>query len=132
MVAEGDLFWSRRRPNLIMRTLAQTLFKLNLQDRFMPDICLHNDDTLTAYGFHGRIVHVPGHTRGSIGILMEDGAFFCGDLFENRKKPTLNSLMDDPSAARASLEKLRKLNIGFVYPGHGVPFPFAALSGESI
>jgi len=47
---------------------------------------------------------------------------FCGDLFENTKGPTLNSLMDDPAAANASVANLEGLNVGTVYPGHGEPF----------
>jgi len=31
--------------------------------------------------------------------------------------------MDDLSAANASVEKLKKLRIKTVYPGHGKPFP---------
>jgi len=31
--------------------------------------------------------------------------------------------MDDLSAANASVEKLKKLRVKTVYPGHGKPFP---------
>jgi len=31
--------------------------------------------------------------------------------------------MDDPTAANASIEKLNKLSIKTVYPGHGKSFP---------
>ena len=42
---------------------------------------------------------------------------------ENTDKPTLNGIMDDSAAAKASVEKLRGLPINTVYPGHGKPFP---------
>jgi glyoxylase-like metal-dependent hydrolase (beta-lactamase superfamily II) len=34
----------------------------------------------------------------------------------------LNSLMDDPLAANASVEKIKSLEINTVYPGHGKKF----------
>jgi hydroxyacylglutathione hydrolase len=65
---------------------------------------------------------LPGHSKGSISLLTASGDLFCGDLFENSKAPALNSLMDDPAAARASLETLKSLQIKTVYPAHGRPF----------
>jgi glyoxylase-like metal-dependent hydrolase (beta-lactamase superfamily II) len=40
----------------------------------------------------------------------------------------LNSLMDDPAAAAASLARLESLKIGTVYPGHGQPFAMELLT----
>jgi hydroxyacylglutathione hydrolase len=54
--------------------------------------------------------------------LTANGELFCGDLFENTKGPTLNPLMDDPAAAKASIGDLDLLEIKRVYPGHGQPF----------
>jgi hypothetical protein len=36
---------------------------------------------------------------------------FCGDLLENRNGPALGSLMDDPTAAAASVAKLVDLKV---------------------
>ncbi|MFC1865115.1 hypothetical protein ACFLYB_00160 [Chloroflexota bacterium] len=53
--------------------------------------------------------------------------FACGDLLENGDKPKLNSIMDDKVSASVSIEKLLKLDIETVYPGHGKPFNAVAL-----
>ena len=44
----------------------------------------------------------------------------------------LNSIMDDPAVAQASVERLRELPVRRVYPGHGEPFTLdqVILSGE--
>jgi glyoxylase-like metal-dependent hydrolase (beta-lactamase superfamily II) len=63
---------------------------------------------LSEYGFDAEVLHIPGHSKGSIGILTAYGDLFCGDLFENREKPVLSSIMDDLSAANASVEKLNR------------------------
>jgi len=69
------------------------------------------------------VLTIPGHSRGSIGIMTARGNLLCGDLFDNIDIPVLNSILDDFSAANASVEKLKSLDIITVYPGHGKPFP---------
>ena len=54
--------------------------------------------------------------------MTADGDLFCGDLFENTEEPALNGIMDDVVRAQTSIEKLKKLGINTVYPGHGKPF----------
>ncbi len=99
-------------------------------DRFSPDIFLGDGDDLSAYGFAARVLHIPGHSRGSIAFLAASGDLFCGDLLENSgvekgKPPSLNSLIDDLAVAKACVEKLSALPIQTVFPGHGDPFPMA-------
>jgi glyoxylase-like metal-dependent hydrolase (beta-lactamase superfamily II) len=63
--------------------------------------------------------------------LTPSGDLFCGDLFINSTgKPMLNSMMYDQKAGMASLEKLKKLPIRRIYPGHGAPFEWEELSPE--
>jgi glyoxylase-like metal-dependent hydrolase (beta-lactamase superfamily II) len=78
---------------------------------------------LSDCGFDAQVLALPGHSRGSIGILTAGGDLFCGDLLDNTDKPALNSIMDDLAAANASVEKLSGFAIHTVYPGHGQPFP---------
>ena len=68
------------------------------------------------------VLQIPGHSKGSTGLLTETGDLICGDLFENMKKPEFNSIMDDKAAAKTSVEKLKSLKINTVYPGHGKVF----------
>jgi len=92
-------------------------------ERFTPDLYLEDGDDLSDYGCDNKVVYIPGHSKGSVGILTTGGDLFCGDLFENTDTPGLNSIMDDPATANASVEKLQGLEIHTVYPGHGEPFP---------
>ena len=78
---------------------------------------------LSDYGFHATVLSIPGHSKGSIGVLTAAGDLLCGDLFDNTKSPVLNAIMDDLDAAHASVAKLSQLTIHTVYPGHGKPFP---------
>ena len=96
---------------------------LRSSDRFKPDFCIADGDDLSEYGFDAQVLHIPGHSKGSIGLLTTAGDLFCGDLLANTDKPDLWSIIDDSAAANASVEKLKSLEINTVYPGHGKPFP---------
>lgn len=130
MVECGDMFWNRKNPNFFMKTLANLLFKLPVSDRFSPDIFLKDGDDLISHGLNAKILSISGHSRGSIGVLVESGDLFCGDIFQNIRKPALNSIMDDLTAANLSLGKLGALSIGKVYPGHGNPFMMEEFKGK--
>jgi glyoxylase-like metal-dependent hydrolase (beta-lactamase superfamily II) len=122
MAERGDMFWNRKKANILIRILVNAIFRLKKSDRFKPDVYVEDGYDLSAYGLDAKVLHIPGHSKGSIGILTAGGDLFCGDLIRNMGKPALSSLMDDPAAANASVEKLKKLQITTVYPGHGKPF----------
>jgi hydroxyacylglutathione hydrolase len=143
MAERGDMFWNRSSGNPLLKLLAPVLFRFSKSNRFSPDICLQEGDDLSDYGLAARVLSIPGHSLGSLGILMpgikitggapatgSGQALFCGDLLENIKKPAINSIMDDKAACEASLERLRGLEIGTVYPGHGHPFPLATFLAQ--
>jgi len=123
MVERGDMFWNRRKGNVLLGTIARILFRFGRKERFSPDLYVDEGYDLSEYGLDAKVLHLPGHSKGSIGILTADGDLFCGDLFENKDKPVLNSIIDNPEKANASIAKLGKLVIRTVYPGHGKPFP---------
>lgn len=128
-VEKGNMLFSRKNMIVLNRAISILLFKIVLPflrfgkfEKFKPDLYLEDGNTLSDYGFDARILYIPGHTSGSIGILTAEGDLFCGDFLVNGKKPSLNKLTDDFIAANASIAKLRSLNIKTVYPGHGKPF----------
>jgi hydroxyacylglutathione hydrolase len=123
MVERGDLFGGRKKGNIVARIVAPVLFKFSKSERFRPDLYVEDGHDLSGYGFDARVLHIPGHSKGSMGILTAGGDLFCGDLLTNSDTPALNSIMDDSPAANASLGKLKSLRIDTVYPGHGSPFP---------
>lgn len=127
MAEHGDMFWSRESGNFLLRALAPILFRFGKSDRFEPDFYVEDGYDFASFGFDARVVEIPGHSKGSIGFLTSGGDLFSGDLLEYRDKPAPNSLMDDPAACEASLEKLERLDVRNVYPGHGQPFPIGLL-----
>ena len=123
MVESGDMFYNK---NLIMRTLAKIVFFLLMRgtfEKFTPDILIEDEQDLTPYGLHAKAIHIPGHSKGSIGILTTNNDLICGDLLINIKQPEKNTLIDNQEELDASVEKITSLGINTIYPGHGKPFP---------
>ena len=123
IVSHGDMFVNPKKPNLLIRMMLSLFFGLGRSDRFSPDFLLEDGENLSKYGIDAQAISIPGHSKRSIGILIDNTDFFCGDLLVNLDKPELNSLIDDLEAAHSSLQKLKSMNIKRVYPGHGKPFP---------
>ena len=92
-------------------------------DPLALDLILEDEQSLSPFGIDATVLHLPGHSGGSIGVLTEDGDLFCGDLFWNMRRPRLHPLIDDLEDARASIQKLRGLPIKTIHPAHGKPFP---------
>jgi len=122
MAERGDMFVNRKKPNIIIKGLLPLFSGFGSSERFKPDILVGDGYEFSDYGFEAKVISLPGHSQGSIGIITIHGELFCGDLFENTKGPKPNPLMDDPAAARVSIERLASMKITTIYPGHGQPF----------
>jgi len=125
MVERGDMFLNRKKGNFFQSLIVKTLFGFGKSQRFKPDLIITDGFNLNEYGFKAKVIHIPGHSRGSIGIITVEGDLFCGDLLANSDKhdrPTINPIMDDLEMANRSIEMLKNFEIDTVYPGHGKPF----------
>lgn len=132
MVERGDMSFNRKtkpdKMSPISRLIAfvvKVFFRGATKfDKFTPDILVDEGFDLSKYGLNAKVLHIPGHSKGSIGILTEDGKLFCGDFAYNM--PGFG-FIDDMADHNASMEKLIQLKIETIYPGHGKPFPMSVL-----
>jgi glyoxylase-like metal-dependent hydrolase (beta-lactamase superfamily II) len=122
MAEQADMFYNRSQGNALLKALVPRFSGFRKADRFTPDLTIGEGFDLSGYGLDARVVDIPGHSKGSIGVLTASGDLFCGDLLANTDRPGLSGIMDDPATAAISLEKLRGYPIETVYPGHGEPF----------
>ena len=122
MAESGDMFVGMKGITVAIIRLLLPLVGMSRYDSFRPDIDLEDGQDLSEYGFDASVVHFPGHSKGSIGVLTAVGDLFCGDLLTNTGRPAESTLIDDPAAYEASVERLRACEIQTVYPGHGKPF----------
>ena len=88
------------------------------------DVILEGDSRLDGFGLPARVLHTPGHTAGSICLLVDDpqGGLlaFTGDLVTAGREPALQRLYADDWVEMArSLARLQAAQPGQVYCGHG-------------
>ncbi len=109
---------------------------VNIMAIFMPlihipaaevDIVLGDEEfSLAEYGIPGKIVYTPGHSMGSVSVLLETGDAFVGDLamseFPLRLRPGLPILAEDMKKVGESWKMLVDLGAETIYPAHGKPF----------
>lgn len=91
-------------------------------ETFSPEISLFDGSSLEEYGFDGKIYHCPGHTKGSICIIDQEGNTICGDLFANNGKPSLAVNAEDFKRLETSAHEVLHHGAKKIYPGHGKPF----------
>ena len=79
-------------------------------------------DTLAEYGFPDiTVVELPGHTKGSIGLLVQDSAILVGDALDNWIRPGMGHLYYDLDIQKKTAEKIRSFGARKIYYGHGKP-----------
>ncbi|MBE3556027.1 MAG: MBL fold metallo-hydrolase [Firmicutes bacterium] len=86
---------------------------------------LQDGQILELAGWTLRVLHVPGHTAGSVAFLVTQlGALISGDAIVTRRgraAPPPAPFTDDMDQARESLSRLTALSFEQLWPGHGDP-----------
>jgi hydroxyacylglutathione hydrolase len=94
---------------------------------FEVDLVIEDEGmSLTDFGIPGKVIYTPGHTAGSISVILDSGDAFIGCLAQNklplRLSPGLPVLADNIEKVKESWRSILDLGIKTVYPGHGKPF----------
>jgi hydroxyacylglutathione hydrolase len=103
----------------------------------VPDIEVGDDGLdLAPYGVDGLVVHTPGHSPGSLSVVLPSGDALVGDVAMNAfpltSRPSFGIYADRPEQVRESWRKLLDLGMHTAYPAHGRPFPATALAAKQI
>lgn len=114
--------------------LLNIIVSVFIKDSYRPialnesDIIVDNDnyDIYDLTGIKGRILHTPGHSKGSISLLLSNGDAFVGDaamnilkVFGHKYRPIK---AEDYSEVYKSWEKLIRSGTKNIYPSHGNKF----------
>lgn len=85
-----------------------------------PDIIVEDKLSLKDYGFSSKdyILHTPGHSKGSISVIIGVNAF-VGDMMNYNWNNVYNALADDEKLNHSQWNRLLKAGIERFYPGHG-------------
>ncbi|MFW9923605.1 MAG: MBL fold metallo-hydrolase [Candidatus Thorarchaeota archaeon] len=93
-------------------------------DPVQPDIVIKDNFSLKEFGLNATIFHTPGHTKGTIAVLDENGNAFVGCNAQGpplRFSPGLPASAIDINKVIESLEKLVAKGAKIFYVAHGKP-----------
>lgn len=82
-------------------------------------IFVSDGDSLSDYGIEAKVIELPGHTKGSIGIDVEEKDLLVGDTLDNWISPATGHLYTDLDAIKKSAEKIKSLGERTLHYGHG-------------
>jgi len=96
------------------------------------DLTLGDEElSLADFGIPGKIIPTPGHSPGSVSVLLETGDAFVGDLAMNglplRIGPGLPIFAEDLQKVKKSWHLLLERGAKTLYPAHGKPFSADAI-----
>ena len=99
---------------------------------FEPDVLLSGSQTydLSKLGIEGAICHTPGHTKGSISVVLASKEALVGDLVASGiliggvlrlSRAIRPPFEDDPESVREELNRLADSGVTRFFMGHGGP-----------
>jgi glyoxylase-like metal-dependent hydrolase (beta-lactamase superfamily II) len=110
----------------VLSALGRRIHEISVEP-VVADIVLGDDGfSLDEYGIPGKVVYTPGHTLGSVSVLLESGEAFVGDLAMSarfmRLKPGPPIFAEDLDMVMQSWRVLLESGARTIYPAHGKPF----------
>ena len=111
----------------ISRGLFKPMMSLLRYDIPQVDVILGDEGlSLEEYGVSGRIIHTPGHSPGSVSVLLDTGDAFVGCMAQNSLPfgftPRLPIYAQDIEKVKESWRVLIAEGAKTIYPGHGKSF----------
>jgi len=121
---EGVTPWGRLTHSLFSPILRKRITSQAVKaDLVLED----NEQSLAEFGVNGKIIYTPGHTSGSVSVLLDSGEAFVGCLIHNKlpfvMKPRLPIYAMDIHLLKKSLKMIVDRGAKTLYPGHGNPVP---------
>jgi len=104
-------------PGGYILPLAELLWKI---EPTRADIFFKDGDSLNSFGINGVAIHTPGHTNGSMSLLIDDSLLFVSDLIVTH--PVIRRqcyYAENWEDIDISIKKIKKIAPVSTYPGHG-------------
>jgi hydroxyacylglutathione hydrolase len=126
----GVTCWGRISGSIILKPLYLPFLHIT---PLAPDVVLGDEDfSLEPFGVAGKVIHTPGHSPGSVTLLLDSGEAFVGDAAMNGfpfcRRPSLPIYADDMPLLKESWRRLLSRHVTTIYPAHGRPFRAEAMA----
>jgi len=103
-------------------------FITTVYEDFEPDVAVRAPMSLAPYGIDGEVLPMPGHTKGSLVVVLGNQTAFVGDMMMGglgglvfADRPAEHLYEADREANRKNIERLVKRGVVTFYLGHGGP-----------
>ena len=103
----------------IILRLSKHSFEHDKVEPFEPALFVKEGDALNEYGITASVLELPGHTKGSIGILIGDMDILVGDALMNMSWPAKSPLYGNRAAMEESAARISALGDLMIHFGHG-------------
>jgi glyoxylase-like metal-dependent hydrolase (beta-lactamase superfamily II) len=104
----------------------------HLGTRVEPDILVGDELDLKPFGVAGKVIWTPGHTRGSMSVVLESGEAIVGDLvlphYMAFGPPAIAFWAASREDSLASIRRVLALKPSIVLTSHGGPYRPEALA----
>ena len=91
-----------------------------------PDIVIEHDLDLGKFGVDGRVMHTPGHTPGSLAVILTGDKIIAGDTIMRGIvrfwQPNYPLFADNMFQLKESIKMILRQKPSKIYSGHGGPF----------
>ena len=129
--ADEDLFdYYKAQPLMSYGIVGRVVLGLSLKvlsetEVKKPENIIYIDDgfDLSSYGIDAKIIGLPGHTKGSVGVDVEGASLLVGDALDNWISPATGHLYSDIEDLKNTAQKIICLGERTLYYGHGKPTP---------
>ncbi len=85
-----------------------------------PSVFLEEGMSLAPYGIEGRVVALPGHTAGSVGVFLDSRDLLAGDAMFCLPGLGPPWCYEDKKQMEKSLERIKALRPRQIYTGHAL------------
>lgn len=107
-------------PQTFLGKILNTFFGMKPFEGAIPDITFDKEFNLNDIGLDGIAMHTPGHSKGSITLLLNSGQVLIGDqLRKEGKGYGLGMFYDNKKIAINSLKMISNYDFDRIYLSHG-------------
>jgi glyoxylase-like metal-dependent hydrolase (beta-lactamase superfamily II) len=129
-ISKPNSGWGPVKVRPLLRFLWYSARHGGLRTRPVREVVTFSDGDVLDLPGSPRIIHVPGHTPGSVAVhvaaveaLFVGDAMTTGNVLTGERGPRPAPFTLDPKRALASLAELEAVRATWVLPGHGPPWP---------
>lgn len=130
--SEAQIFLDRKNAPIIPINFLGKLLMPTFKDGYDPteiDMLIDDEMDLHPYGIDGKTITTPGHTPGSISVLLDNGEAIVGDLIGGglllglfrSSRPRYHHWYSDLAAVKTSVAKILSAKPVRIFVGHGGP-----------